>query len=78
MTELAQQLNFLLALGTIAIQVAAVVLAVLLLLERYKQKTFRVLTLVGAFIGVRIVLVPKNFSLSASDSCRDGMAQKKQ
>ena len=54
MTELAQQLNFLLALGTIAIQVAAVVLAVLLLLERYKQKTFRVLTLVGVY-GIQLV-----------------------
>ncbi|MDO8572607.1 MAG: disulfide bond formation protein B [bacterium] len=54
MTALAQQLNFLLAIGTIAIQVATVVLVALLLLERYRQKTFRVLTLVGAY-GIQSV-----------------------
>lgn len=54
MTALAQQLNFLLALGTVVVQVAAIILVVLLLFERYKQKTFRILTLIGSY-GIHLV-----------------------
>ena len=46
--------NFVVTIKTIAIQAAAIVIVALLLIERYTQNTFRVLTLIGAY-GIQLV-----------------------
>ena len=47
-------MNFVVTIKTIAIQAAAIVIVALLLIERYTQNTFRVLTLIGAY-GIQLV-----------------------
>ena len=47
-------MNFVVTIKTIAIQAAAIVIVALLLIERYTQNTFLVLTLIGAY-GIQLV-----------------------
>lgn len=54
MTAFAQQLNFLFAIGTVVCQIIAAALLLLLIIERFTQRKFRVLNFLGTY-GIHFV-----------------------